>query len=125
MALQPTQPARRPGLVMAIVALYLINALFGLFTGILLMSSGDPGVLPIGATVITIAVLEIIFSIGLWMHRRWARWMAIVISILVIPISILGILMSGGRDPGTYLGLVAAVATLIVLFQPQIRPLFT
>jgi hypothetical protein len=123
--LQSTPQAKRPGLVIVVVALYLINMLFGLFTGILLITSGDPGVLPIGATVITIAVLELIFSIGLWMLRRWARWMAIIISILVIPIGIIGILMSGGRDPGTYLGIVAAVVALVGLFQPQIRSLFT
>lgn len=125
MTLQSTPQAKRPGLVIVVVALYLINMLFGLFTGILLITSGDPGVLPLGATVLTIAVLELIFSIGLWMLRRWARWMAIVSSILVIPISIIGILMSGGRDPGTYLGIVAAVVALVGLFQPQIRPLFT
>jgi hypothetical protein len=125
MTLQSTQQAKRPGLVMVIVGLYLVNSLFGLFTGTLLISGGSPSVLPIGATIITIAVLELIFSIGLWMFRRWARWMAIIISILVIPMSIFGILMSGGRDPGTYLGVVAAVVTLAGLFQPRIRQLFT
>ena len=125
MALQPTLQTKRPGLVTAIIALYLVNALFGLFTGILLVTSGDPGIPAIGATIITISVLQVIFSIGLCMLRRWARWMAIIMSILVIPMSIFGILMSGGRDPGTYLGIVAAVVTLVGLFQPRIRPLFT
>jgi hypothetical protein len=59
------------------------------------------------------------------MFRRWARWMAIIVSIAVIPMSVFGIVMSGGRDPGTYLGLVAAAMALFGLFQPRIQQLFS
>jgi hypothetical protein len=43
----------------------LVNALLGLFSGIVLVSSGDPSVLPIGAIIVRVSVLIVIFSIGL------------------------------------------------------------
>jgi hypothetical protein len=37
---------------------------------------------------------------------------------------VLGIFMSGGRDPGTYLGIIGDSYTLYLLFQPRIKQLF-
>ena len=116
---------KRPGAIVAVVVLHVINALFGLITATFLMSGGAPDVLVVGMIITTVCVLSLIFSVGLWMLRRWARLMAIIVSVPFLPLSGFGIFASGGRDPGTYLGVVTCLVTLYVLFQPRIKQLFT
>lgn len=120
-----TAHAKRPGALVAVVVLTVVNALFGLITSTSLLSSGAPDVLVVGIIITTICVLSLIFSVGLWMRRRWARLMAIVVSVPFLLLSGYGIFASGGRDPGTYLGVVTCLVTLAVLFQPRIKQLFT
>jgi len=105
------------------VALRVINILLGLLTGFFLTTSDDLRV--IGIVITTISLLGLIFTVGLWMLRRWARLLTLALIVVTLPFSIFGIVMSGGRDPGTYLGVVTELFTLYVLFQPTIKRLFT
>ena len=120
-----TAQTMRPGALVAVVVLNVVNALFGLVTSTFLLSSGAPDVLVVGLIITTICVLSLIFSVGLWMLRRWARLMAIVVSVPFLLLAVFGIFASGGRDPGTYLSVVTCLVTLSVLFQPRIKQLFT
>jgi uncharacterized membrane protein (DUF2068 family) len=116
---------KRPGAIVAMVVLQVINALFGLITATFLLSSGAPDVLVVGIFITTFCVLSLIFAVGLWMLRRWARLMALAVSIPFLLLAIFGHVASGARDPGTYLTVVACLVTLAVLFQPRIKQLFT
>ena len=120
-----TAQTKRPGALVAVVVLTVVNALFGLITSTFLLGSGAPDVLITGVLITTLSVLSLIFAVGLWMLRRWARLLAIVISIPFLLLSIFGIFASGGRDPGTYLSVVTCLITLVVLFQPHIKRRFT
>ena len=66
----------------------------------------------------------LISLIGVWMMRRWAWILLLVVSALGIPMAIYGIVGSGGSDPGTYLGLVVAVYTLAILLPKAMRSRF-
>ncbi len=120
-----TAQIKRPGALVAVVMLTVVNALFGLITSTFLLGSGAPDVLIPGVLITTLSVLSLIFAVGLWMLRRWARLMAILVSVPFLLLSIFGIFASGGRDPGTYLGVVTCLVTLVVLFQPHIKRRFT
>ena len=122
---QSALQAKRPGLIVIMVVLRVVNALFGLLTAFLLLSSGAPDVLVVGTMVASLSILNLIFTVGLWMLRRWARLLTIGLAIVGLPLAIFGIIASGGRDPGTYLGVVQELFTLYVLFLPRIKPLFT
>ena len=125
MSTQSVLQAKRPGMVVVMVVLRVVNALFGLLTAFMLLSSGASDVLVIGTVVATLSILSLIFTVGLWMLRRWARLLTIGLAIVGLPLAIFGIVASGGRDPGTYLGVVQEVFTLYVLFHPRIKHLFT
>ena len=116
---------KRPGAIVAVVVLQVINALFGLITATFLLSGGAPDALVVGIFITTFCVLSLIFAVGLWMLRRWARLMALAVSIPFLLLAIFGIFASGGRDPGTYLTVLACLITLYVLIQPRIKQLFT
>ena len=122
---QSALQAKRPGLIVVMVVLRVLNALFGLLTAFLLLSSRAPDVVVIGTVVASFSILSLIFTVGLWMLRRWARLLTIGLAIVGLPLAIFGIVASGGRDPGTYLGVVQDLFTLYVLFHPRIRHLFT
>lgn len=116
---------KRPGVIVVLVVLRVLNALFGLLTAFLLLSSRAPDVLVVGTAIASLSILSLIFTVGLWMLRRWARLLTIGLAMVGLPLSIFGIVASGGRDPGTYLGVIQELFTLYVLFQPRIKHLFT
>lgn len=126
----------RPGMIVAIVVLNAIDGLFGTLTAALLLltaisqgeirvatGSGLPLAIPVA--IMALSLLELVSAVGLWMLRRWARLLAIGVALPFTPLAAFGIVASGGRDPGTYLGVVTGLLTLYVLFQPRIKPLFT
>ena len=116
---------KRPGIVTAIVILDVVTVVFAVPTAFLLLMSGESGLAIPAILIITSSALKLIYAVGLWMLRRWARVMAIVVSALLVPFSIFGIVNSGGRDPGTFLGLVVAGLTLYALVQVRVRTAFT
>lgn len=116
---------QRPGLLVAMVVLRVVSELFGLLTAVLLLASGKPDGLVIGSVLTTIAVLLLFLAIGLWMLRRWARLLVLASMVVMLPLGLVGIVMSGGRDPSTYLGLVTDIFTIYVLFQPHIKRRFS
>ena len=130
------QPAR-PGIIVALVVLKVINGLFGILTAsMLLLSRIGQGEIRVAAIVGTIPVavplaimalslLELLGAAGLWMLRRWARLLAIAVAPPFGLLAAFGIVASGGRDPGTYLTVVVALLTLSVLVQPRIKHLYS
>jgi len=136
MTVQPTTQLHRPAPIVAIVVLRAIDGLFGLLTASLLLLSdlGQgaiemaggmilPPVIPL--VILTLSLLELLSAVGLWMLRRWARLLAIMMSPPFLVLSAFGIFASGGRDPGTYLGVGVGLATLYWLLQPRLKALFT
>jgi len=133
----PVMPQRdRPGLLVTIVVLNSINGLFGILTAtLLLLSSLGQGAIAgaggltippaIPLIIITLSLLAMLSAVGLWMLRRWARLLALAVSLPFGLLALFGIVASGGRDPGTYLGVVVALLTPAVLVQARIRGLFT
>ena len=129
------QPAR-PGALVAVVVLNVVNGLFGILTAsLLLLTHISQGEIRVAAIVPTIPIavpfailafslLELLSTAGLWMLRRWARRLAIAVAPPFGLLALFGIVASGGRDPGTYLTVVVALLTLAVLFQPRIKHLF-
>ncbi len=115
----------RPGMIVALVILNAASALFGLLMAFFLLSSGFPPLQATGTVLTTVSIFSVIFAVGIWMLRRWARLLMLGLSIVNVPFSLFGILASGGRDPGTYLTLVTAIFSLYVLFQSPIKRLFT
>lgn len=125
MATETLVQAKRPGMIVAMVILNVASALFGLLTAFFLLSSGRPEHQVTGTVLTTVSILSLIFAVGIWMLRRWARLLMIGLSIITLPLALFGIVASGGRDPGTYLTLVTGIFSLYVLFQSHIKRLFS
>lgn len=136
MSAHPMARLDRPGALVAVVVLKVINGLFGLLTASLLLlshiSQGEirvaalVGTIPVAVpiAIMALSLLELLGAVGLWMLRRWARLLAITVAPPFGLLAAFGIVASGGRDPGTYLTVVVALLTLSVLLQPRIKHLF-
>ena len=129
---QPLAQARRPGTLVALVVLKVLNGLFGILTASLLLLSGlgsGAAALGLGAVVpaliMAFSLLDLFGAVGLWMLRRWARLLSLAVALLFTPLSAIGIVASGGRDPGTYLGVATGLLALAVLTRPSIVRLCT
>ncbi len=126
----------RPGVIVALVVLKVINGLFGILTASMLLLShigqgeirvaAPVGTIPVAVpiAIMVLSLLDLLGAVGLWMLRRWARLLAIAVAPPFGLLAAFGIVASGGRDPGTYLTVVVALLTLFVLLQPRIKHLF-
>ena len=117
-----TTVATRPGSFVVMIALRVLNSLVSMFTGAMLMTS--PDVALAGGVVLTLSILSLLLAVGLWLLRPWARRLTFGLIVLTLPLGVLGVVMSGGRDPSTYLGIVGDAFTFYLLLQPRIKQLF-
>jgi uncharacterized membrane protein (DUF2068 family) len=122
MQTSPTVATKRPGSFIVMILLRALNGFFGMFTGALLLTSSDVALM--GGVVLSLSILSLLLIVGLWVLQPWARRLTIGLIALTLPMGVLGIFMSGGRDPGTYLGIIGDSYTLYLLFQPRIKQLF-
>jgi uncharacterized membrane protein (DUF2068 family) len=75
----------------------------------------------IGIVLIAIGVVHLIIAWGLWRGRRWARLLAIALTILGLIPDIVG---SFTLNPISLVGLLIGILILWYLFQPQVKMYF-
>ncbi len=76
---QSMAQTKRPGLLVAMVALRAINILLSLLTGFFLTTGEDVRV--IGILIITVSMLSLIFTVGLWVTERFiGHYFAVVLA---------------------------------------------
>lgn len=111
----------RPKSITVVVILNAINSMLMLVAGYFLSADG----LKVGTIFLSFGILTIISLVGVWMMRYWAWFLLIIMSVLGIPLSIYGIVGSGGSDPGTYLSGILAIYTLYALLSKGMREHFS
>lgn len=118
----------RPGAIKALVVLKAISGLAAVATGVFLIAvnadSDQAADIGLGAGVLVIGLVTVLLAVGLWMLRSWARKAALVLAPVFILASIAGVIGSGGRDPGTYISIVAEIFTLYVLLNAKWKRLY-
>ncbi|NLK25494.1 MAG: hypothetical protein GX307_02835 [Euryarchaeota archaeon] len=118
----------RPTGVTILSVLYFLKALLSLISGVLVLGVlsliGPIGVAIgtiIGGALIMIGLIQMIIVWGLWTGRGWARFIAIIFTILSILADIGGTI---ALNPLSMIGLVISVIILWYLFQPQVKAFY-
>ncbi|HPT74538.1 MAG TPA: DUF2127 domain-containing protein [Methanomassiliicoccaceae archaeon] len=119
----------RPAGVGVLTTLYVLQALLSILSGVLALGLlsllGPIGMavgVAIGIVLIAIGVVHLIIAWGLWRGRRWARLLAIALTILGLIPDIVG---SFTLNPISLVGLLIGILILWYLFQPQVKIYFT
>ena len=118
----------RPTGVTILSVLYFLKALLSLISGALVLGVlsliGPIGVAIgtiIGGALIMIGLIQMFIVWGLWTGRGWARFIAIIFTILSILADIGGTI---ALNPLSMIGLVISVIILWYLFQPQVKAFY-
>lgn len=125
----PTRTDRvRPRGVNVLTALYVLSALLSIISGGLvfgLLSLLGPLGTTIGALVgvalVVIGAFQLIVAWGLWNGRRWARLLAIILTLLGLIPDLAG---SVTLNPLSMVGLLIGILILWYLFQPQVKAFY-
>jgi uncharacterized membrane protein (DUF2068 family) len=110
-----------------LAVLQLLSALVLLGTGATMaLISGSTGFLGIifvmvGGVLLLFGLIELVIFYGLWMGKKWARFLAIVFSVLGLLFNLLGLV---GGSVLSLAGLVLAILILYYLYQPQVKAFF-
>ena len=118
----------RPRGVKILTALYALSALLTILGGVLafgLLSLLGPLGTAIGAVVgaflVALGAVQLIIAWGLWKGRRWARILAIILTVLGLIPDIIG---SIALNPLSMVGLLINIVILWYLFQPGVRAFY-
>ncbi|KQM10963.1 hypothetical protein AOA80_10920 [Methanomassiliicoccales archaeon RumEn M1] len=125
-------PARkeegRPRGVTVLTGLYVLSALLTILSGLLafgLLSLLGPLGTAVGAAVgvalVAIGVVQLVIAWGLWRGRRWARILAIILTVLGLVPDVIGSLT---LNPLSLVGLLIGLLILWYLYQPQVRAFY-
>jgi len=112
----------KPGGIVVLAVLYVIEGLFGLGSGALMISGGSMFgmggygfaaslMAGLGAIMIIIGLIDFAVAYGLWNLMPWARTVAIIFAII-------GLL-------GFPIGTIISIIILWYLFKPEIKEAFT
>ncbi len=79
----------------------------------------------IGATLIVIGVLTLLFVLGLWTLQRWAYWGVIIIEVLTLLPNIIALVRGTGTVAGNIGQMIIPVIVLLYfLLVPSVRRAF-
>jgi hypothetical protein len=99
-------PTRPPSVTVAVVLLAL-GSLLNVITPLIPIMEGIPDVVVYAGVVL--GVLGLVGALGLWMLKRWALWLTIVVSVLNILAAAPGML---GAAPTTTLRVLATIGVV-------------
>src|SRR5215203_2141316 len=103
---EPHMPTRTPSVNVAIILLAL-GSLLNVITPWIPIMGGIPAVVVYAGVVL--GVLGLVGALGLWMLKRWALWLSILVSVLNILAAAPGML---GAAPSTTLRVLATVGVV-------------
>jgi len=67
-------------------------------------------------------VLGLVALAGMWRNQTWGRWMMIVVTVINIFLVLPEVFfLEGVLRAGSIAGMVGIVATMVLLFRPEIR----
>jgi len=114
--------------VTVLTGLYVLSALLTILSGLLafgLLSLLGPLGTAVGAAVgvalVAIGVVQLVIAWGLWRGRRWARILAIILTVLGLVPDVIGSLT---LNPLSLVGLLIGLLILWYLYQPQVRAFY-
>lgn len=118
----------RPRGVSILTALYVLQALLSILSGVLAFSLlsllGSLGAAigaAVGVVLVATGAVHLIIAWGLWAGRRWARSLAIILTILGLVPDVIGSLT---LNPLSLVGLLIGILILWYLYQPQVRAFY-
>jgi uncharacterized membrane protein (DUF2068 family) len=74
-----------------------------------------------GGILLIFGLIELVIFYGLWTGKKWARFLAIIFSVLGLLFNLLGLV---GGSIISLVGLILAFLILYYLYQPQVKAYF-
>jgi hypothetical protein len=126
---------RRPGGVTLVAVLIWIAGALDIISGIILLTqSGDPemnerfagqtGLVSIGVSSIVVGIIAVIVAVGLWRGNTAARMIITVVQVLSIIGSLFLAIAYIGEPIGEWIGILASLIALILLWSRKASAFF-